>query len=164
MAAMKLAVVPLPNERGCEFVMKEGEVPPPIFFFNRSKQAAVLGALLLCALTLFYTAYFAGGKRTLATIASTAAAQVTEGTQRFDGTRRLKQGELVVLDGAGSSKVRQVAAAPKEAVLLRQGNSLRALFMTGEKKYVVISGNETRIVPANQIHSIVSPAGSKVAP
>jgi hypothetical protein len=60
--------------------------------------------------------------------------------------------------------VRQVAAAPKEAVLLRQGNSLRALYMTGEKKYVVISGNETRIVPANQIHSIVSPAGSKVAP
>ena len=160
---MKLAIVPLPNESGCEFVMKDGEVPPPIFFFNGSKQVAVLGALFLCALALFYTAYFAGGKKTL-TIAASRAAQVTEGTQRFDGRRRLKQGELVVLDGAGSSKVRQVAAAPKEAVLLRQGNSLRALYMAGEKKYVVISENETRIVPASQIYSVVSPSASKLAP
>ena len=163
MAAMKLAVVPLPNEKNCEFVMKDGEAAPPIFFFDRSKQVAVLVALFLCALALFYTAYFAGGKRTLANAAK-AAAQLAGETQRFDGRRHLKQGQLVVLDGAGSSKVRQVAAAPKEAVLLRQGNSLRALYMAGEKKYVVISENETRIVPASQIHSVVSPSAPRLAP
>jgi len=158
MTAMKLAVVPLPNEKSCEFVLKQGEVAPPILFVNGSKQFAVLAVLFLCALGLFYSAYHSGIKSTL-----TAVTQPTAEAQRFDGKRPLKAGELVMVNGATATGVRQVAAAPKEAVLLRQGNSLRALYMTGEKKYVVISGNETRIVPASQIQAVV-PRAANPAP
>jgi hypothetical protein len=75
----------------------------------------------------------------------------------------LKAGDLVLLNGAGATQVRKVAAAPNEAVLLRSGNNLHALYMAGESSYVVMSERESRIVSHSQIHAVIPPALKPVA-
>src|SRR5688572_2382360 len=97
--AMKLAVVPLPNGKGCEFVLKYGEVAPPIFFINRNRQFAVLGALLLCAVALVYSSV---APRKRARGASVAPQH--RKMEQFDGARQLKAGELVIVTGSGAAQ------------------------------------------------------------
>jgi hypothetical protein len=147
---MKLAVIPLPNERGCEFVLNNHEVAPPIIFIGGRKQATLLVGFLLCLVFLVYACWlgFQRYGRPHPGLMHKAS------HERFDGSRGLTPGDLVLLNG-GNSQVQKVAAAPKQAVLVRQGNALRGLYMAGESRYVVLSGTETRIVAAQQIKSVL---------
>jgi hypothetical protein len=159
---MKLAVVPLPNERGCEFVIKDGEIPPPIYIVNRGMQITVLSGLLLAALALCGMAYFAATETTpVAALAEPVPAPAARPSrpmvQVFDGAHDLKRGDLVMLQGGGT-EIRQIAAAPRQAVLIRRDNVVHGLYMGGRQKYVVISGADTRIVSADEIHAVVPPA------
>lgn len=166
---MKFAVVPLPDHAECEFVIKEGEKPPRVIIIGRGKQLAMLITLLLCASALVATNRFASEETELAS-ATLAPAPVESSVpvvsrvehrsvaSHFDGTRTLKAGDLVIMDGATAPKVRQIAAAPNQTVLLRRGNSLHALYLVGDNGCVVVSDNENRLVHLAQIRATVAPA------
>jgi hypothetical protein len=151
---MKLAVIPLPNERSCEFVMKKSEVPPRIIFISSLSQGVVLVVSLLCVAAVVYAFFRAGNPSSRAGLSS---ATTTTASKQIDGKRPLVPGELVVLNGGNPAQVQRVAAGPKQAVLVRQGNELRGIYMAGESRYVVLSGTETRIVSADQVRAVVSP-------
>ncbi len=164
---MRLAIVPLPNETKCEVVPKLGQATPEIYFVSRAKQIAVLSGLLLCALLLVGTTYFATAEaKPRATPPSVLthkapAAQKVEVSRpqarTFDGSRVLKTGDTVIVDGTTSPKVRRIAALPKEGVLIRRGQALHAFYLAGENSYVVMSDKETRIVSAKDIRAVVPP-------
>ena len=151
---MKLAVIPLPNERSCEFVMKKSEVPPRIIFISPRGQGVVMVGLLLVLVAVAY-GYFTMVHSSPAAARSAAATSA----KQFDGKRRLVPGELVVLNDGNPLQVQKVAAAPKQAVLVRQGDKLRGIYMGGERRYVVLSGTETRIVSADQVRAVVASRG-----
>lgn len=165
---MKLAVVSLPDHAECEFVIKGGEKSPRVIIIGRGKQLAVLVTLLLCAGALVATNRFASEETEFAsapvaaTLVESPAPVVSPVEHRavvshFDGSRTLKAGDLVIMDGATAPKVRQITAAPNETILLRRGNSLHALYLLGDSGYVVLADNESRLVHAGQIRATVAP-------
>src|SRR5687767_25998 len=166
---MKLAVVPLPNETKCEVVPKEGQAPPPIFFVSRTKQVAILSGLLLCAVGLVATTYFATSEAAphVTTVAPRQAAlahapapevpMFRPQVRMLEETRVLKAGDYVMLGGSNAPKVRKIAAPPNQAVLLKRGGSIQALYVAGENSYVVMSDKETRVVRRDEIRGVVPP-------
>ena len=165
---MKLAVVALPNEMKCEVVPREGQATPQIVFIGRTKQVAVLAGLFLCALALVGTTYFATSEARASSPAPLAVAPRLPAPEplpaadrpmvrQYDGSKPLKAGDMVILKGSSAPKVRQIAAAPNQGVLLRRGQALHALYVTGDKSYVVISDKDSRIVGANDIRATIPP-------
>jgi hypothetical protein len=128
----------------------------------------VLAGLFLCALALVGTTYFATSEAkasaptpiALPRLQSTPAALPAADramVRQYDGSRPLKAGDMVILKGSTAPRVRQIAAAPKEGVLLRRGAALHALYVTGANSYVVISDKDSRIVAANEIRATIPP-------
>lgn len=165
---MKFAIVTLPDHAECEFLIKPGEKRLRVLVIGRGKQLAVLAMLLLCASALFATTRVASTEAGFASATPSPALvefQAPVGppveqrtvASHFDGLRTLKVGDLVIMDGTTAPKVRQIAGAPNQTVLLRRGNSLHALYLVGDNGYVVVVDNESRLVHSAQIRATVAP-------
>ena len=79
--------------------------------------------------------------------------------RHFDGS---KAEDRLIAGGNGGLKLRGVVAGPNQTVLLRRGNLPYALYLLGDNGYVIVSGNESRLVRPNDLRTTEDDASAAV--
>ena len=81
--------------------------------------------------------------------------------RHFNGSQPKAENRLIA-GGNGGLKLRGVVAGPNQTVLLRRGNLPYALYLLGDNGYVIISGNEGRLVRPNDLRTMEGDASAAV--
>jgi hypothetical protein len=73
----------------------------------------------------------------------------------FTGSAPLQPGDMVVVNQNGTSTVRKVASAPNAPLLLKRGDAVQGFYLLGKGSYVVMSGNESKVVSKDEIYATI---------
>lgn len=168
---MQIAVVFLREDGKSNSSPDGSELQPRFFVLGRCLVLTVLSILLLCALALVvlnFSPAFRFGAPAVSTPKASGgqfihAIPVRVLARPFDRSRPLKAGDLVVVDGMHAPSLQKVAAAPNGTVLLRRGNSLRALYLVGEDGYVVVSQKGSTTVRSDEIRATLAASSTLAA-
>lgn len=171
--SMKLAE-PSPAENQVSQVRFEEHAEPADVTSRRRFEMGVIGVLvLLCSIVLVSmtldsttpteSAMEEPGARTVraaapATFQEEVTRVVRSFVRHFDGSSEGQER----LRGMDMAKLRDVVAGPNQTVLLRRGNLLHALYLLGENGYVIISGNEAKLVRLDDLRVTEKDASAPV--
>ena len=82
--------------------------------------------------------------------------------RHFDGSQP-KAEDRATANPMSAPKLRGVVAGPNQTVLLRRGHLPHALYVLGENGYVIISGNQSRLVRLDELYAMAAQASETVA-
>jgi hypothetical protein len=165
---VKIAVEMVPRAGEMTPALEDSDKKPCVFISGRGFELTVLGLLLMCAIALSVenlSPAFRFGATAVSTPKTSGGQFVSAIPARviarpFDGSRPLKPGDLVVVSGLTAPTVRQIAAVPNGTVLLRSGNSLKALYLVGDNSYVVVSRQGISMVRPEEIRATLASVAS----
>lgn len=78
--------------------------------------------------------------------------------QHFDNSHSLRRGDVVVVRQKDGANVERVAVAANSTGVFKRGNTVEALYVLGENRYLVASERGTRIVKGHDILATVNSA------
>lgn len=174
---MKLAEPSRSDNRTCNVIVNQDEEPPRVIRRRRFELGVIAVLVLLCTLAFVAMTHrstkpieFALEEAAPRPARASAPATFQEEVSRvvrnfvshFDGSQPLKAGDRLTMGGKRAPKLRHVVAGPNQTVLLRRGNLLHALYLLGENGYVVISGNESKLVRLDDLRAMENDASATV--
>ena len=158
---MKIAVVFVPKDGQVTMFVNNTHKAPFSFILGRGLEMTVLTTLLLCSLALVTWHYLPAVRFDSAAVPPpkvpsnpyVCAVPVRPIAWPFDGSRALKVGDLVILNGTNAPTLRQIAATPHDTLSLRNGTMLEKFYAVGREGYIVVADQSYSLVRADEIRA-----------